>query len=320
MSTTITSTLTRTSRRGSISLIAYRPKSIIFTLPAELILKILDIATSIDFAKSPFALARVCKTISQFIDHILYRTIVLNSPKTISLFFRTTTTKPASFLSEHVKRISVTATGHLHSRIKVQLLRIIDACTGVQTMALAHRSHSDTIRLPSVCASELILESYVDLSKELTFDQTPNPLSSVTRLRICEPGSQWVAPSSTLRPFITNLTHLQLCRRAPANEENDITFLDDLRSLFLFAPKLNMVVVSVFPPYFADGGESVKRSYIWRALEVIQEQEERLYITEGNYGSWIHEWKDPEASASPAGPPNFWLHVARNATKAVKSQ
>lgn len=188
-------------------------------------------------------------------------------------------------------------------------------------MALTHRSHSDPIRLPSACPSELILESYVDLSGESTFaSATPDgkhtSLSSITKLRVCEPGSGWDSPSSFLRPFLANLTHLHLCRRAFANEENDVEFLDDVRTFLLCASKLEMVAVSIFPSQLYESvSESVTESNIWVALEDMAKDDERLCILQGKYGSWTSDWKDPLTIASPAGPPNFWRRLDRRSKR-----
>jgi hypothetical protein len=209
----------------------------------------------------------------------------------------------------------------------------MEACTGVQTLALAHRSHADAIRLCSACPSELILESYIDLSDDSAFvsstDNQPDPLSSVARLRICEPGHVWDPPSSSLRLPMLNLTHLHLCRRAFANEENDAIFMEDVRSLLQSVIRLKMIgawlhfsakstdidirdlVVSIFPPSYltSDDVVGVENSDIWHALGELQLEDDRLFVVKGKYGSWISEWKDPGAVASPSGPPDFWDHV-----------
>lgn len=289
----------------------------IFILPPELIIEVLEVATAIDYTNTPFALALVCKAISQLVNHILYQTVVLSSPKSISLFFRTTTSKPPCFLTSHIRRILVTVT-ELSGRVKAQLVGIVKACTGPQAVMdldLAHHSHS--ARLSPACSFELHLQSYVDLSDESILissasgDYTLSPLSLVTHLRICEPGYVWQAPSSLLPPHTSNLTHLHICRRAFANEENDAVFLKDVH-YFLRSSKMKMVVVSVFPSYFANEMEEVNASSIWQALKMLQAGDERLFVLEGKHGSWTSECVS-RIVAGLSGPLDFWQKVRRSA-------
>lgn len=270
----------------------------ILTLPPELILEVLEIAADVDYA-SPFALALACKAISRFIDHILYRTVVLNSPTNISLFLRTTSTKPASFLPSLVTKILVTVI-ELPSLAKEQLVEIVKACQGIGS---THRSQSDIVRF------ELHLKSYIDPADESIstlpiIDDRPNPLSLVTHLRICEPGYVWQAPSSLLPPYTSNVTHLHICRRAFANEDNDAEFLEDVE-YFLAFPEMEMLVVSVFPSLFKNELETVEGSAIWQALKKVQAGDARLFIIRGHYG-----WR-PAVRVSDG--PDFWSCVRRNA-------
>lgn len=292
-----------TIRRDSMSLISPCSPSSILILPPELILEILEIATH---ANDPFALALVCKAISQFIDHILYRTVVLNSPKSIALFFRTTTTKPASFLPGLVTKISVTIT-ELPSLAKAQLVAIVKACTGSPIIDSTQSRQSNTVRF------ELHLKSYIDFSEESIstssiFDDRPNPLSLVTHLRICEPGYVWQAPSSLLPPYTSNLTHLHICRRAFANEDNDAEFLEDVK-YFLKFPEMKMLVVGIFPSFVTNDSEALDKSAIWQALQEMQAGEGRLFIIEGRYGSWASE----RGVSTVSGPPDFWRDVRKGA-------
>jgi F-box-like len=76
-------------------------------LPNELILDILELAV-LDGKKTALTLAVVCKRISQLMDFILYRTIVLSSPESIALLLRTVKARHNSFFASHVRKLVVT--------------------------------------------------------------------------------------------------------------------------------------------------------------------------------------------------------------------
>lgn len=76
-------------------------------LPNELILDILELAAS-EGRKTTLTLALVCKRLSQLVDSVLYRTIILSSPQSISLLLSTVQSRHPSFFASHVKKLVVT--------------------------------------------------------------------------------------------------------------------------------------------------------------------------------------------------------------------
>lgn len=323
--TTVTLTSTkrdvgRRTRSLSLSLIAAHPsESPISWIPSELILDILEQAILVS-KPSAFALARVSKSISNFIDIILYRTVVLDSPQTIALFHRTVRTKSLTFLSERVKRLAVTWKPESYrTSTRQQVLAIIGACTGL--LSLAVPSFPEPINLSSVtwetgrgCPSELSIQSYDDGAcvwspslPDASLFSSPDITSPVTHLRVCEPGDTWHSPSSILSSFgpLPELTHLQLSRRINSNEDNDLTFIEDVRAILHSRATLKMLVISVFPtPWLIS--RAVHQSNIWKQLSALRNEDSRLVLMKGIYGMWKDEWSGMSAAC---GPVDFWSHV-----------
>ncbi|KAH7906690.1 hypothetical protein BJ138DRAFT_1015818 [Hygrophoropsis aurantiaca] len=154
-------------------------------------------------------------------------------------------------------------------------------------------------------------------------------LAHVTHLRIAEPASSWHSPLPLLRLFPA-LAHVALPRRANANEDNDLVFLEGVKTM-LQHKRIRMVVVVVFPQigYYpdqsssdeSDDGEdgiidavfSVKKSSIWKAVEELRRSDKRVYVMQGRYDMWKNEWKGPEVVASARGPGDWWGTTRRSA-------
>lgn len=76
-------------------------------LPNELLLDIVELA-GLEGSKTILELALVCKRLSQLVDAVLYRTIILSSPESIFLLHATVQSRHASFFASHVKKLAVT--------------------------------------------------------------------------------------------------------------------------------------------------------------------------------------------------------------------
>ncbi|TFY57731.1 hypothetical protein EVG20_g8423, partial [Dentipellis fragilis] len=144
--------------------------------------------------------------------------------------------------------------------------------------------------------------------------------AGVTRLRIAEPGESWQAPREMLARLgpLALLTHLQLARRAGANEDNDMTFVADVARILHARPTLKVLAVSVFPSYLrtlpdasamddddAEGHEC-RQSHIWGLLEELAKLDRRLMVVRGSHGAWQREWEGVEVVANASGPEDFW--------------
>ncbi|KDQ50849.1 hypothetical protein JAAARDRAFT_41635 [Jaapia argillacea MUCL 33604] len=341
--TTITSTTSSTlTRKRGLSLYFTTPQgqaSFLLTLPSELILKILDLVIIYN-RRNASALASICKRISQLIDIILYTNVTLATPHKISLFHRTTLTKPPGFISNHVKKLAVTWTGRMHSHVENELARIVHTCSGCRVLALPPCDLPFTASFPPRTSSyrdvkhittssppspfELVLGSYIDLAPKpiLSFylpagststpssHRKPNPalFASLTHLRFCEPSDLYHSLPSVLDSFsspLSSLSHLHLCRRARANEDNDLAFTSDIRDCLRSRKTLKMMVVSIFPSLRRESQDrelmrkDIRESSIWLLLDEVAREDERLLVVDGEYGAWVKEWQTPSLF-------NFW--------------
>ena len=268
-------------RLRSLSLIASR--SPLLNLPPELILDILEL--SLTKAK-PSALAAVSKMVSTFVESIIYRTVVLDSARAVSLFHRTIEARSSLFLASHVKKLVVSWSPTAPNAFTRLLWDIVTACTGARSLTIPtgfhpvslSSSHHDTL-------SELTIESYDELGGCASLSRQPSP--SLTHLRICEPSMQWYSPASMLESFgpLLYLTHLQFARRIHANDENDLIFMEDICNLLRRQANMKMIVVSIFAPSWAPS-EPVEDSNIWKMMHSVAVGEPRLIVVKGEYGQW----------------------------------
>ncbi|THV05154.1 hypothetical protein K435DRAFT_816704 [Dendrothele bispora CBS 962.96] len=277
---TVTKTQTR-SRSFSLSLVSARVPPLL-RLPSELVLDILELALS---ETKPKVLATVSKAVSSYVETIVYRTVVLDSKDTINLFHRTTLSKSSNFLACHVKKLVLTWGPPSKTVQFTRLLDIVAACTGLCALVLPSGYDVDTIATilrahRGNTLSEMIVHSHEGVSLLSMF--YPNTMkvdystraSSITHLRICETSSGWVAPREMLDMFGTlpQLTHLELPRRIHANEDNDATFLEDIRAILRTRPFMKMLAVSVFPQSWSPP-QDVCESSIWEMLSALRSED-----------------------------------------------
>ncbi|TFK44909.1 hypothetical protein BDQ12DRAFT_41811 [Crucibulum laeve] len=304
-----------TRRNRSLSLIAMRSPAL-FTLPAELIINILELALT---DTRPRYLAFISKLIHHFVNAILYRTVVLDSATTIGLFHRTVTSK--SLAPCHVRRLVILGTSEsiLSSKI-CQLHEIVAACPNLRTLdapSLLYTTKTPVIKhfITANGPMELTLQTFEDP------DNTPHAFSllhmqgfaSVTHLRICEPSDTWSSPLSIVATFryLPSLTHLQLSRRTNSNEDNDAIFTKEVHHLLETRRALKMLVISVFNSQTWLSSATVVESNIWTLVSPIRASDRRLVLLEGEYDAWKEEWGASRRSYGGAVPTDFWKAVQR---------
>ncbi|ESK97363.1 hypothetical protein Moror_17794 [Moniliophthora roreri MCA 2997] len=316
MSRTLTVTRAPNSRprRLSLSLITPRAPPPLLNLPAELVFEILELSLQ---TNKPSNITTVCKTISSFLDIILYRTVVLNSNDTVNLFYRTTLSKTSSFLSTHVKHVVLTFAPD-HSSLQFRRIRdILPACTGLRSLSLPSGYELDSAltlvrAVNSDVLSELIVHSHEGLLSQsrLGLQQHSVCNASLSHLRISEPGDGFISPRSVLSSFgpLPHLTHLQLSRRINSNEQNDRLFIDDLDTILKDRPDLKVLVVSIFPLPWTPAGTDVTQSSIWNMVESLAMLDRRLVLRKGEYKEWDAEW-DGVRRANMGEASDFWTSV-----------
>lgn len=332
----ITITSPAASRRPrSLSLALIVPRPPLLTLPSEVALHIFYIALQDNKVTN---LGLVCKAIYRVIITLIYQTVLLNTSRGIQLFHRTITTEGSAGLSTNVKALIITSALSFSqpSSTHQLLLDIISHCSGVRTLALPSFGDITLAAPTNACSVDLRHTARPEIghpSKEplqLTLQSfhtfTPQYLQSrsgthansasvanfsglsrfrtITHLRFCEPSEFWYSPLEILMSFgeLPHLSHLQLCRRSEANEDNDVTFMEELEAILQKRKSLKMLVVSIFSPNWS-GDQSVLTSSIWKALGTLVERDERVYRLAGKNGEWKNQWEGHRLKASPA---NFW--------------
>ncbi|KAJ6631612.1 hypothetical protein B0H10DRAFT_1979609 [Mycena sp. CBHHK59/15] len=215
-------------RARSLTLVASRTTPLL-EIPTELGFEIIELAIT----QTPFSvLASVSKAFNALVSSIIYKTVIIDSVQTMSLFYRT--------VKIHIKTLAITLEPERFTLAKrIELEEIIASCKGLRTLALPR---------PGVLAATLSpthRTTHCPAKHCLHAAPLERPAAhlsaSLTHLRICEPGEAWHAPLSVLEFFggLPHLTHLawRLC------------------ALLVSRPKLKMLIVSIFPahwPYYFD--------------------------------------------------------------------
>ncbi|KAF8653289.1 hypothetical protein AX16_003991 [Volvariella volvacea WC 439] len=332
MSTT-TNVLTSHSRRPrslSLALIA-SSNSPLATLPIEVVLRIFELAL---LTVKPSNLAILSRFIQPVVNAILYRSVVLQNEKELSLFHRTITTRKSAYLAQYVKALAVTWTPPFHHPGQPNLVsEIALACTRARVLALPNLVKATLV--PGSASSfglvsnftrtqehgELIhltierMTSDPDIIRSLYRNPTsPIPptdyskFALITHLRICEPSEGWCSPIRILESFgpLPHLTHLQLARRADANEANDEIFMQEVKAILATRQQLKMLVVSVFAPGWRDR-TAVFTSNMWSMLQDVANEDARVYQHIGSWEEWKSDWKS--LSVLDPIPIGFWESV-----------
>ncbi|KAK7036427.1 hypothetical protein VNI00_011624 [Paramarasmius palmivorus] len=303
-------------RRLSLSLVTPRAPPPLLNLPAELVFEIIELSLK---TNKPSNIAAVCKTINNFLDIILYRTVVLDTKDTINLFHRTTLSKSSTFLATHVKSIVLTYPPAPSSLQFRRVLDIIPACRGLRSLSLPSEYELDTAlslvrAVSSDTLSDLVVHSHEGLlSHPISgFKQYPTCSATLTHLRVSEPGDGFVSPCAMLSSFgpLPRLTHLQLSRRINSNEQNDQVFVDDLEAILRSRPDLKVLAVSIFPLPWTAPGTDVTQSTIWSMVESLAMADRRLVLRKDEYKEWNAEWdgiRRPKLGEAS----DFWTSVKK---------
>ena len=133
----------------------------------------------------------------------------------------------------------------------------------------------------------------------------PSLSRNTTHLRILNPPPTWRNPADTISALMSDsddenagtlgkLTHLAVPRRANANEENDIEFVEWVRSVLSAPSNLECVVVSVFPPTsstsmstsLSELNDILTPTFIWSLLSDVARSDSRLCVVPGRKGAW----------------------------------
>ncbi|KAK0459114.1 uncharacterized protein EV420DRAFT_1538362 [Desarmillaria tabescens] len=282
-----TLTMTRSHQQGrlrsfSLSLVA-RHSSPLLALPVELIIDIITLAL---IESKINALATICKDMSCLFNTILYRTVSLSSTRPVSLLYQACRSNPS--LTIHIRHFTVSGNAVLDAKGWGRVWEIVSRAKGLLSLSLKEGYQPSSLALILADPNHESLSAVtIQRFDAPTASVGPACVAPITHLRICEPSDQWHSPYDILSSFgsLPALTHLQLCRRVNGNEENDLTFVEEVASILRDRPRLRMLVVTVFPQMWA-GEEQVEGSDIWRWLKEIAD--ERLMV-KGGYGLWLKD-------------------------------
>ncbi|KAF7298040.1 hypothetical protein HMN09_01025300 [Mycena chlorophos] len=227
------------------------------SVPNEILLEIIEFA----LANGTFAgdIACVCRPFGSLIDHIVYKTVVLNSAARIARFCYTARARRQAFMTRHVRRLVVSAPDCFTVEVRSQLETILSVCRGVQAMAIPRPA---ILVAPDVVSQTRLNELTIQQFDAMTpFEWDPqfgeagaSPAAHLTRqishLRVCEPAAAplFHPPAEIIEFFgpLENLTHLALACRSTQPLHKSRIFLQDIQELLLARPALRVVVVSIF--------------------------------------------------------------------------
>jgi hypothetical protein len=198
---------------------------------------------------------------------------------------------------------------------------VLQACPCLEELVLQSMDHSWTTKQDSPTTQHLTLPS---------LNAIPSS-SSLTRVRLCEPGDMWVSPMDLINYIFPNpscalkhsLEYLQLSRRVNANGSNDEIFVDEILEILSgeLGRTMKKVVVSLFDAHAGpfssladnedegDGTQEIsyEDTYIEQLLKSAQAVDKRIEIRAGRYwGDWAKEWYGNEAMLRGVGSLDFW--------------
>lgn len=307
-----------------LPLIGKRSSALLHDLPAEIIILILEFGLLND---RPRDLALTSQLIRHFVNVIVYRTVVLDTPQTTTLFHRTASCKRSSYLLAHVKSLVVTVKPeYLISGTGQQLTQIVAHCPSLSQVAITSSCQINIFPSGFFSSydgpSDLTIQSFDSLLGSDSFsseDLLPAYFStSLTHLRICEPGHRWQTPLSMITSLhgVPNLTHLQLARRADSNKDNDTIFTEQVAHLLATRKKLKMVVISIFGGSTRVSSKALQESNIWMMVLRLEALDPRIVVLKGELGKWRKECKDAREFRCGGCPSDFWRMVNKEAEKA----
>lgn len=256
-------------------------------LPSELIMSILELAL---VNVKPSILATISRTVRLHLNEVLYRTIILSSPQIVRALHRTAVTSPHLLLL--VKKL-VSAYDYQELQdpfvnLHTELGDIIGACKHLHALTLR-----DLSPLPKLAEHHYLEEISVHSFMDNGTKGLQTGSSVLRRLRFAEPNEDgWVPPSEMLAALgdPKGLTHLQLSRRAGANEGNDNAFRDDIVTVLENQRELKVLVVSLYTGYsWQTDGSPIEESHLWRIIADLKKVDGRIALLEGQRSDWRKE-------------------------------
>lgn len=239
----------------------------------------------------PSVLSTISTAVRLHLNEVLYRTIILSSPQTILALHYTAVTSPHLLLG--VKKLISTydcqdGRKHVHGILDTKLREIVGACKNMHTLTLRDSSH-----LPNLAQHHYLEEFTVPSFAADSPSTSQVGANAVKRLRFAEPiECGWASPCEMLAALgnLEGLTHLQLSRRAGANEDNDNAFRDDIATILEDHRELKMLVVSVYKGHSWQADDSpVQDSHLWKITKELKDIDDRIVILEGQRSEWRNE-------------------------------
>jgi hypothetical protein len=155
----------------------------------------------------------------------------------------------------------------------------------------------------TIAPTELILDTFLpQVPAKAGVSILPSLSRSMSHFRILNPPETWRSPADTIAALSTDgasithgkMTHLAIPRRANANEENDVEFVEWVRSLLSAPSRLESVVVSIFLPATTSSPASslpdvvaeLIPTFVWSLLADIARTDSRLCLVPGMKNAW----------------------------------
>ncbi|KAI0034713.1 hypothetical protein K488DRAFT_83776 [Vararia minispora EC-137] len=316
MSTTVTRTQTR-QRAYSISIVAALPSKITLdTLPSEVLLDILRYAIpQPSWSRNKVSvstLAVVNRTLYAACAALIYRTVVLRSPRALALFARTAKAHPA-LPAAHVRSLAFTCDTRMRPELRSFLGVAIRACSSLHTLVIPGAALPGLILPPAAhpvpAPKHVTLNGWGDIQALYADPTAPSPtypadlFRQTTHLSLAGPPAVWARPCDILHALggPTRLTHLCLARRTGGNTDNDAEFVSDVLAL---RTRVKNIVVSMCPNVFASRLPEEESAFAGALKEM------GVKIREGDVEEWHAPWTDVELGAHASGlEERFWADI-----------
>ncbi|KAJ6497653.1 hypothetical protein C8R45DRAFT_983731 [Mycena sanguinolenta] len=286
-------------------------------IPTEIGLEIIELAL---LSTSPSALALVSKKFNALVCKIIYRTVALDGLSRIAQFHQTVSLKSPEFLGTHVLALAVTSKTVYNTTARNQLEDIVAACTGLRTLAIPRPgilASSKTFRTRPI---ELIIQKFdavtpfewdPPFAKDMVDSPAPYISQNLSRLRLCEPGEVFHSPLASLEFFgpLPRLTHLALARHVnPDRTYNDGVFVNEIRTILETRPRLEMLVVSLFPVRWPHplriANNLCGHGCICKALIRLADADKRLVILAAGWDAIVEKFPPGDYFSSLTSPPH----------------
>jgi hypothetical protein len=281
------------------------------SLPSEILLDILRYAI-LQPSHRPrknvniSAIAVVSKAIYTACAALIYRSVVLHTPRALVAFARTADARP-TLLAANVKSFAFTFDKVMRPDLRIALGVALRPCANLHTLVLPGAALSGLVLPPSPfpmpAPKHVTFSSWGDIATihaAHSTQPTAYPVDlfrETTHLSVAGPPAVWARPCDILHALgdPQYLTHLCFARRTSGNVDNDAEFVSDVLAL---RARIRCVVVSMCTNAFLGNiAEPADEQSVFECAV----REMGMAVREGHIDEWKRAWANVELGTHASG-------------------